>query len=84
MSEIITAQQQFFTDYLKSLNPATGFTMPFQTGLTNPALDSWNKLQSSWTEQVQKMYQEGPLGNYISQFPDMNTYLEFYRNQFNP
>lgn len=84
MADILTAQQQFFTDYLKSLNPTNGFTMPFQTGMTNPALDSWNKLQSSWTEQMQKAYQEGPLGNYISQFPDMNTYLEFYRNQFNP
>ncbi|HFI0172234.1 TPA: poly(R)-hydroxyalkanoic acid synthase subunit PhaE [Streptococcus suis] len=84
MSTILEAQQQFFNDYVKSFNPSAGFGWPYSQAFSNPTLDSWNKLQSTWTENWQKAYQEGPWANYISQFPDMNTYMEYYRNQFNP
>ena len=84
VTDIITAQQQFFNDYVKAFTPQTGFGVPFQNPFGNPALESWQKLQSTWTENMQKSFQDSPIGNYMSQFPDMNKYLEFYRNQFNP
>lgn len=84
LADLVAAQQQFFTDYLKAFSPQTAYPLPFATGFSHPVLDSWNKWQTTWAENVQNSFQEGPVANYLAQFPDMNTYLEFYRNQFNP
>lgn len=83
MQDIWNAQQQFFTDYMKAFSPG-GFVPTYPVPFSNPAVESWNKLQSTWTEQMEKTFKEGPLGSYVSQFPDMNTYLDFYRKQFSP
>ncbi|HFI0235326.1 TPA: poly(R)-hydroxyalkanoic acid synthase subunit PhaE [Streptococcus suis] len=83
LQDLWTAQQQFFNDYMKAFQPAA-FTPAYPLPLSHPAFESWNKFQSSWTEQMEKAVKEGPLGNYMAQFPDMNTYLDFYRQQFKP
>ncbi|MGT2800920.1 poly(R)-hydroxyalkanoic acid synthase subunit PhaE [Streptococcus marmotae] len=79
---LLNAQQQFFKEYTKAFtNPASLVPgLPF----TNPIVDSWSNWQSTWAEQLEKNWKDSPWANYVAQFPDMNTYLDFYRRQFNP
>ena len=84
IQSVLNAQQAFFNDYMKALTPPSVSGFPFNYGAPFPALDSWQKLQSTWSDNVQKAFQEGPFASYVNQFPDLNTYLEFYRNQYNP
>lgn len=88
LKQVTDAQQKFFTDMTKSFVPGVNGFNPFANfapfNMTNPTLDSLMQSQKEMFNGFQKMYQEGPMGAYIRQFPDLNTYLENYRQQFDP
>lgn len=88
--KMMEAQQKLFNDWSKAFNPSnvmTGenpFAMFTPFNFANNPMASMMEAQKEMYEGMQKAFEESPVGAYVSQFPDLNTYLENFRNLYDP
>ena len=88
--KMMEAQQKMFQDWSKAFNSATStngtnpFAMFTPFGMGNNPLAGLMESQKEMFEGMQKAYEDSPMGAYISQFPDLNTYMENFRTMYDP
>lgn len=87
--KMMEAQQKMFNDWAQAFNPSSStasnpFAMFTPFAMPNNPMNSFMESQKEMFEGMQKAYQDSPVGAYISQFPDLNTYMENFRSMYDP